>query len=76
MGEYAKKDKRIKSIHKENRGYSSAVNLGIEKSYWRIYSDARNGRLDEPNAYELLYNESKINDTDMRKCKFIFIILS
>ena len=30
--EYAKKDKRIKVIHKENGGVGSARNKGIEKS--------------------------------------------
>lgn len=40
--EYAKKDKRIKVIHKENGGVSSARNIGIENStgVWLCFVDA------------------------------------
>jgi len=35
--EYAKKDNRIKVIHKENGGLSDARNKGIEAAKRRIY---------------------------------------
>lgn len=72
MDEYAEKDKRIKPIHKENGGYGSAVNLGIEKAMREYIAILETGDWVEPNAYELLYNEAKRNDTDMTKCMFYF----
>ena len=70
MDEYAEKDKRIKPIHKENGGYGSAVNLGIEKATGEYIAILETDDWVEPNAYELLYNEAKRNDTDMTKCMF------
>ena len=55
MDEYAEKDKRIKSIHKENRGYSSSINLGIEKVTGEYIAMFETDDWIEPNAYELLY---------------------
>lgn len=72
MDEYAEKDKRIKPIHKENGGYGSAVNLGIEKATGEYIAILETDDWVEPNAYELLYNEAKRNDTDMTKCMFYF----
>ena len=70
MDEYAEKDKRIKPIHKENGGYGLAVNLGIEKAMGEYIAILETDDWVEPNAYELLYNEAKRNDTDMTKCMF------
>lgn len=70
MDEYAAKDNRIKPIHKENGGYGSAVNLGIEKASGEYIAILETDDFAEPNAYELLYNEAKKNDTDMTKCCF------
>lgn len=72
MDEYAEKDKRIKPVHKENGGYGSAVNLGIEKATGEYIAILETDDWVEPNAYELLYKEAKRNDTDMTKCKFYF----
>lgn len=72
MDEYAAKDGRIKPIHKENGGYGSAVNVGIEKATGEYIAILETDDFVEPNAYELLYNEAKRNDTDMTKCKFYF----
>ena len=70
MDEYALKDHRIKPIHKENGGYGSAVNIGIEKATGEYISILETDDFAEKNAYELLYNCAKKNDADVVKCGF------
>ncbi|MEI0747260.1 glycosyltransferase family 2 protein [Brachyspira pulli] len=72
MDEYALKDSRIKPIHKENGGYGSAVNLGIEKATGEYISILETDDFAEKNAYELLYNCAKKKDADMVKCSFYY----
>lgn len=72
MDEYAKKDERIKPIHKENGGYGSAVNLGIEKASGEYIAILETDDFVEANAYQLLYEEAKRNDSDMTKCRFYY----
>lgn len=70
MDEYAKNDSRIKPIHKENGGYGSAVNIGIEKATGEYIAILETDDWVEPNMYELLYNNAKENDADIVKCGF------
>lgn len=70
MDEYAKTDKRIKPIHKENGGYGSAVNVGIEMATGEYIAILETDDWVEPNTYEILYNNAKNNNTDITKCGF------
>lgn len=72
MDEYALKDPRIKPIHKKNGGYGSAVNIGIEKATGEYISILETDDFAENNAYELLYECAKKNDSDMVKCSFYY----
>lgn len=72
--EYAKKDKRIKIIHQENKGLSAARNTGL---------DTMNGQaivfLDPDDAFCLQMIETMLNvmqdeEADMVVCKYISII--
>ena len=72
MDEYAKNDSRIKPIHKENGGYGSAVNIGIEKATGEYIAILETDDWVEPNMYELLYNNAKENDADIVKCGFYY----
>lgn len=62
--EYAKKDNRIKVIHKENGGLSSARNAGIDIASGKYIMFIDSDDFFENNACELLYNEIEAKDAD------------
>lgn len=63
--EYALKDDRIKVIHKENAGQSSARNIGINQSNGSfIYCLDSDDYITE-NAIEMLFNKAKSEDADI-----------
>ena len=70
--EYAKKDSRIRVIHKENCGVSSARQRGLDESIgeYTIYADPDDWV--EPTMLEELYNKAKEEDADMVICDFIY----
>lgn len=63
--EYAKKDKRIKVIHKENGGVSSARNKGIEKSKGKYIMFCDSDDWIEHNMLEILYDNIEKKKTDI-----------
>ena len=74
--EWAKKDSRIRVIHKENGGLSSARNAGLD-----IMTGILVGLVDSddyilPDMYEKLYNAMTENDADMSICSFFTIDVS
>ena len=62
--EYSKLDKRIKVIHKENGGLSTARNAGLDIATGKyiMFLDADDTY--EPNSCEVLYNEIEKRDAD------------
>lgn len=62
--EYAKKDNRIKVIHKENGGLSSARNVGIDNATGKYIMFIDSDDFFENNSCELLYNEIVSKDAD------------
>lgn len=71
--EYAKIDKRIKVIHKENGGLSDARNRGIEASggAYLMFIDG-DDYINEKMA-EILYKRIKEDNTDLAMCNFLFV---
>ncbi|PFH85600.1 glycosyltransferase [Bacillus sp. AFS088145] len=69
--EYAKKDERIKVIHKINGGQASARNaaLNIAKGDYIGFVDSDDWI--EPDMYELLYNMCIENDCEIANCTSI-----
>lgn len=65
---YAKKDKRIKVIHKENEGVSSARNLGIEMAHGEYIAFVDPDDTIEPNMYSLLLEKAINHQVDMVIC--------
>ena len=68
--EYAKKDSRIKVIHKENSGVSSARNKGIDiaKGKWISFIDSDDWI--EEDYFKLMLSSAKENDADIVLCGY------
>jgi len=68
--EYAKKDERMKVIHKENGGVSSARNTGLDiaQGEWITFADSDDW-VDE-NYLELMYSNAIKNNCDLSICGF------
>lgn len=68
--QYAKKDKRIRVIHKENGGLSDARNAGIEISLgdYLVFIDSDDFVQD--NFIERLYNLLQETEADISQCAF------
>lgn len=67
---YASKDPRIKVIHKENGGLSSARNVGIGVAIgdYILFVDADDWI--DPNMIEKMYSASKVADADLVICNY------
>lgn len=68
--EYAKKDNRIKVIHKENGGLSSARNAGLKIATGEYIGFIDSDDYIELNMYEELYNIAKENNIDIVSCNY------
>lgn len=67
---YEKKDKRIKVIHKENGGLSSARNCGIEKSIGKYIGFVDSDDFIHPQMYSYLYDYLDKYKADISICAF------
>ncbi len=63
--EYAAKDSRVKVIHKENGGSSSARNMGIEAATGEYIGFLDSDDYPDGDMYETLYRVIKEKDTDV-----------
>ena len=68
--EWAKKDKRIKVIHKQNGGLSDARNAGLEKAKGKYVGFVDSDDYISPIMYEKLYKCIVDNQADMAMCAF------
>lgn len=68
--EYALKDKRIRIIHKENGGVSSARQCGIENALGEYTIHADPDDWVDSNMLEELYTKAKEDNADMVICDF------
>lgn len=69
--EYKFIDKRIKVIHKENGGLSSARNIGIDNATGDYLAFIDSDDWIEPNMIEVLFDMLEKNDSDISICEFI-----
>lgn len=69
--EYAKKDNRIKVIHKENGGLSSARNAGLDIAEGEYISFIDSDDYVAENFIETLYKLCVENDCDISECDFL-----
>ena len=70
---YAKKDNRIKVIHKPNGGLSDARNHGIEAATGSYLGFVDGDDYIEPQMYEKLHNALVENDAEMSICSFRYV---
>ncbi len=65
---YAKKDSRIRVIHKENGGLSDARNRGIEEARGEYLGFIDSDDYIDPDMYEVLYETLERHGADMSMC--------
>ncbi|MCM1265936.1 MAG: glycosyltransferase [Candidatus Gastranaerophilales bacterium] len=70
LEKYAKKDDRIKLINKENGGYGSACNKGLEIASGEFISIVESDDYIDTNMFEDLYNLSIKYNTDIVKSAY------
>ena len=68
--EYAKKDFRIRVIHKENGGVSSARQRGLDEAVGEYTIHVDSDDWVEPNMLEELYEKAKQDDADIVICDY------
>ena len=74
IDEYAKNDNRIIAIHKENGGYGSAINKGLEIAKGEYIGIVESDDWIEINMYEELYNNAIQYNADITKGSFYSVI--
>lgn len=67
---YAKKDKRIVAIYKENEGYGKTLNLGISLAKGEYIGIVEPDDWIEPTMYEKLYQMAKQYDVNIAGCSY------
>lgn len=70
--EYAQKDKRIKVIHKENAGVSSARNTGLDNANGDYITFIDSDDFVDKRYLDVLYNNLKQNDSDISCVSFYY----
>ena len=69
---WAKKDSRIKVIHKKNEGASSARNVGLDIATGEYIGFVDSDDYIDTTMYEKLLNKAKEEDADMTMCRFFY----
>lgn len=71
LDEYARRDRRIKVIHKPNRGYGNSINAGFDVSTGEYIGIVESDDYILPDMYEILYRYAVTNDLDLIKSECI-----
>ena len=71
--EWAKKDERIKVIHKENGGLSDARNAGIDIASGEYIGFVDGDDCILPTMYEKLYSAIEANEADLSICGYLYV---
>lgn len=71
--EWARKDARIKVIHKENGGVSSARNVGLDNASGEYIGFVDSDDYLEPRMYESLFHDLSVNNSDISVCSSFLV---
>lgn len=66
--DYSQRDSRVKVIHKENGGYSSAINAGLDIAQGEYIGIVDGDDYIEKDMYETLYDLAKKYEADVVEC--------
>ncbi len=72
LDEYVGKDSRVRVLHKNNKGYGSAINSGIAEARGKYVAILESDDYVMCNMYEKLYNLALRNTLDMVKAQCYF----
>ncbi|MCR4793340.1 MAG: glycosyltransferase [Lachnospiraceae bacterium] len=70
LKEYARSDKRVKIIDKENSGYGHTMNLGMDMAAGKYIGIIESDDFVDERMYERLYELAEYNDVDWVKADF------
>lgn len=70
LDEFAKKDSRIRVIHKCNEGYGKAVNTGMDAAAGEYFAILESDDFVSPEMYETLYDTAKKYSLDIIKADY------
>jgi len=70
LDEYAKKDNRIKVIHKVNEGYGKAINVGVKAATGEYIGIVESDDCILPKMFETLYCKAEENNLDLIKSSY------
>ncbi len=68
--QYAKRDKRVRVIHKENQGLGATYNRGIDAATGDYIGIVEADDIARPEMFEHLYELAKRHDADIAKCEW------
>lgn len=71
LDKYAKKDNRVKVIHKENSGYGNSMNMGMNVAHGEYIGIVESDDYILPDMYKTLYACASANDLDLVKSECI-----
>ena len=72
LDEYAKKDPRVKVIHKQNSGYGASMNRGLDAATGEFIGILESDDTMLPNGLEVLHNAAKKHGANVVKGNFNF----
>jgi len=67
LDDYARKDSRIKVIHKPNAGYGHTMNVGLDAATGEYFAILESDDIIKPNMYETLYRMARQHSLDVIK---------
>lgn len=70
LDDYAKKDERVKVIHKVNTGYGHSMNVGLQNATGEYIGIVETDDYVDPDMFEKLYEAAKKYDADIVKSNY------
>ena len=72
LDEYARKDNRVKVVHKSNSGYGATMNIGLDNAAGEYIGVVESDDFANLDMFEKLYDIASKNDADVVKSDFFY----